>query len=51
ITNINSIYSTAFSLINNERVEGFTWLVKAFDKLRRRVNIIKLEVIITDFNN
>ena len=60
--NMGSIYSVTFGLIDNERVEGFEWLLEAFDKLRLQVKRvlkyydyvkkppIKPDMILIDYN-
>lgn len=51
ITNINSIYFITFGLINNEKVNKFIQLINIFDELRYKVRVIKLKIIIINFDN
>ncbi|KAL0465902.1 hypothetical protein QR685DRAFT_451836, partial [Neurospora intermedia] len=51
ITNINFIYSTIFGLINNIRVNSVIQLINTFEKLYGKERLIKLNFVITNFNN
>ena len=50
VTNVGSIFNAAFGLVDNEREDGFNWLVSQFDSFRRQLGAPPPDVIITDFD-
>ena len=50
VTNVGSIFDAAFGLVDNEREDGFNWLVSQFDSFRRQLGAPLPDVIITDFD-
>lgn len=50
IGSLNKVFSCAFGLINNERQEGFDWLMDQVNVLRQEVGVAPPVVTITDFD-
>ena len=48
ITNLGTVAPICFALIDNERQEGFNWLVSQLDALRNQSGIPAPEVVITN---
>jgi len=47
-TNINTTATIVFGLVDNERRDGFSFLAEGVDLLRRKLDIEKPAVIVTD---
>jgi len=50
LNNLGMAFSCSFSLINNEKQEGFDWLMQQVDAHRRRIGAKPPCVTITDYN-
>ena len=50
IGSLNKVFSCAFGLINNERQEGFDWLMDQVNALRQEIGVTPPLVTITDFD-
>ena len=48
LTNINSVFNVAWGLIDNERFEGFSWLLQQLEDFRKNLKIPDPYVMITD---
>ena len=49
VTNLGTMAPIYFALVDNERQEGFNWLVSQLDALRNQSGIPALEVVIIDY--
>jgi hypothetical protein len=47
-THLNSVVSIGFRLVDNEREDGFTWLVMQMESIRNELSIPPPAVVITD---
>ncbi len=48
VTNLGTTITVAYGLVDNERQEGFDWLISSLDEVRNRCEIPKPTVVITD---
>lgn len=48
VTNVASNFSVAFGLIDNEKQDGYTWLIGQFEALRLAHGIPQPKVVVTD---
>ena len=49
LTNLHTNFNVGFGLVDNERLEGFLWLVEAMDSIRQKHSIPTPQVCLTDF--
>ena len=49
LTNLHTTFNAGFGLVDNERLQGFTWLTEAMDSIRQQHRIPSPDVLLTDF--